>query len=355
MLRFHFTPEDLTRLTVAAGPHPLWEVAASLHRFQTRDGRWAHALWYRTARSTLHRTGLDRTVMPLLLPLFPRASYFPDFLTPTEGVDGLDAGLESILATPRHRVTEEVTRLCGTVGGPAWAHRVAERETRGELVHALRAYHHAVIAPHEEDIHERLYAERARHARTLLRAGTEAVLAGLSPAIRWRHPVLEIPGYPRRRDVHLDGRGLLLIPSYFCWDAPVALADPGLPPVLLYPVQHVPTAVPRTDAAPLNGLLGPTRAAVLRAAAAGATTTEAARYAGVTPATASHHTTLLRDAGLITSHRYANTVVHTLTPLGAALLRRDACGEERQRHLRKAETGGAMRSPPTKRPPAVPP
>jgi len=338
MLRFHFTSEDLTRLRVAAGPHPLWEVAASLHRFQTRDGRWAHALWYRSARSTLHRTGLDRSAMPLLLPLFPRASYFPDFLTPTEGVEGLDAGLESILATPPHRVTAEVTRLCGTVGGPAWAHRVAEGETRAELVHALRAYHQAVIAPHEEDIHERLHTERARHIRTLFRAGTEAMLADLSPAIHWRHPVLEIPGYPRHRDVHLDGRGLLLIPSYFCWNAPVALADPDLPPVLLYPVQHPPTRVPHTAAAPLNGLLGPTRAAILRAAAAGATTTEAARHAGVTPTTASHHTTLLRDAGLITSHRYANTVVHTLTPLGAALLRRNERREEGPLRPRTTDT-----------------
>jgi DNA-binding transcriptional ArsR family regulator len=41
----------------------------------------------------------------------------------------------------------------------------------------------------------------------------------------------------------------------------------------------------------------------------------------VTPTTASHHTNVLRDAGLITSHRHANTVLHTLTPLGAALLR----------------------------------
>ncbi|MET8980984.1 DUF5937 family protein [Streptomyces sp. NPDC004539] len=343
MLRFHFTPEDLTRLRVAAGPHPLWEIAASLHRFQTREGRWAHAFWYRTACSTLRETGLDRTTMRLLLPLFPRASYFPDFLTPAEGIEGLDAGLDSILATPRHRVADEVALLQGTVGAPTWAHRVAEGETRKQLVRALRTYHRAVIAPHEEHIHERLHTERARHIRTLFRAGIGAMLADLTPAIRWRHPVLEVPAYPRQRDVHLGGRGLLLIPSYFCWNAPIALADPGLPPVLMYPVEHVPTSVPSTAHAPLNGLLGPTRAAVLRAAAAGSTTTEAARRAGVTPTTASHHTTLLRDAGLITSHRYANTVLHTLTPLGAALLQRNLRGRAgaRQPQSTGTEKSGA--------------
>ncbi|QNP75112.1 helix-turn-helix domain-containing protein [Streptomyces roseirectus] len=337
MLRFHFTPEDLSRLRVASGPHPLWEIAVSLHRFQTREGRWAHAAWYRTACSTLRETGLDRTTMRLLLPLFPRARYFPDFLTPAEGVEGLDAGLDRILATPRHRVADEVARLQETVGAPAWAHRIAEGEPRRQLVQALRAYHRAVIAPCEEHIHERLHAERARHTRTLFRAGIEAVLADLTPAIRWRHPVLEVPAYPCRRDVRLDGRGLLLIPSYFCWNTPITLADPGLPPVLMYPVQHIPTTVSPTAGAPLNSLLGPTRAAVLRAAASGSTTTEAARRAGVTPTTASHHTMLLRDAGLITSHRHANTVLHTLTPLGAALLQRNTRGQAGARRPRETD------------------
>ncbi|MER6186192.1 helix-turn-helix domain-containing protein [Streptomyces sp. NPDC001652] len=72
-----------------------------------------------------------------------------------------------------------------------------------------------------------------------------------------------------------------------------------------------------------TALLGITRTGILRAAATGATTTEAARHAGVTPTTASHHTTVLRDAGLITSHRHANTMLHALTPLGASLLQQN--------------------------------
>ncbi|MEU6539783.1 winged helix-turn-helix domain-containing protein [Streptomyces sp. NPDC047000] len=321
MLRFHFTPEDLTKVRVATEPHALWEIAASLHRFQTREGRWAYASWFRTACAALHRTGLERTVKTFLLPLFPRASYFPDFLTPPEGTQGLDAGLEAVLATPYERVVSEVGVLNRAVGAPAWSRRLTERDMREQLVDALRAYHRAVIAPHEEGIQERLHAERVRHAHTLFRAGTEGVLTGLGPTIHWRPPVLEIDPYPEHRDVRLDGRGLLLIPSHFCWQAPIALADSGLPPVLLCPLHHLPAAPPQTDSAPLNVLLGPTRAAILRASATGSTTTEAARRAGVTPTTASHHTAVLRDAGLITSHRHANTVLHTLTPLGAALLR----------------------------------
>ncbi|MEU9331333.1 DUF5937 family protein [Streptomyces canus] len=321
MLRFHFTQEDLTRVRVATEPHALWEIAVSLHRLQTREGRWAYGPWFRTACDSLRRAGLERTVKSFLLPLFPRASYFPDFLTPPEGTLGLDAGLEAVLATPQARVVSEVDALARGVGAPAWARRLTERDMREQLVDALRAYHRAVIAPHEERIQERLHAERARHAHALFRAGTDGMLGGLGPTIHWRPPVLEIDPYPARRDVRLDGRGLLLIPSYFCWHTPVALADPGLLPVLLYPLHHRPESASHTGSPPLSELLGPTRAAILRASATGSTTTEAARRAGVTPTTASHHTAVLRDAGLITSHRHANTVLHTLTPLGAALLR----------------------------------
>ncbi|MFF4273396.1 hypothetical protein [Streptomyces sp. NPDC001536] len=65
----------------------------------------------------------------------------------------------------------------------------------------------------------------------------------LAPSIRWRPPVLELGKYPTECDIHLNGRGLLLIPSYFCRNTPVSLADPDLPPVLLYPLHHSPAAI----------------------------------------------------------------------------------------------------------------
>src|SRR5438876_12229110 len=44
--------------------------------------------------------------------------------------------------------------------------------------------------------------------------------------------------YPVHRDLRLDGRGLRLVPSFFCRGTPVALADPELPPTLVYPLDH---------------------------------------------------------------------------------------------------------------------
>jgi len=326
MVRFHFTAEDLARTRVVAAPHSLWEIASSLHRFQTRKGRWAFADWHRTASARLHGTELGRAVRNVLLPLFPRASYFPDFLTPMEGSEGLGHGLKAVLATPPAQVTREIATLSDVAGAPGWAPLLAGDEMRSQLVELLRAYYQAVITPYEERMRECLEAERVRHARSLLDHGVEGLLSSLTPAVRWRHPVLEFDGGGTERDVHLNGRGLLLVPSYFCWDTPVALVDPGLPPVLMYPLLHEPATahnvVDGRPGPPLAALLGHTRSVILRATATGATTTEAARYAGVSAATATHHTTVLRDTGLITSHRRANTVLHTLTPLGASLLRR---------------------------------
>lgn len=315
MLRFHFTAEDLANTRVALSPHPLWEIASSLHRFQTRGGRCM------PSGIGMRESGLSRPVSTMLLPLFPRARYYaPDFLTPAEGSGGLHDALEAIRATPEHRVNQEMAMAARASRLPSWTARLGERALRDDLVDVLHSYHRAVMAPSEEHIERTLQAEPARHARDLLAEGVTGLLSGLSPAVRWRHPVLEVPDYPTDSDVHLKGRGLRLIPSYFCWKLPVALADPDLQPVLTYPVLHAPAAAPVHDQ-PLQALLGRTRATVLRATATGVTTSEAARQAGISAGTATHHTTALRDAGLITSRRRANQVLHTLTALGAALLR----------------------------------
>ena len=67
-----------------------------------------------------------------------------------------------------------------------------------------------------------------------------------------------------------------------------------------------------------------TEAAVLLAARGGFTTGELAGRVGVSVAAISHHTAVLRDAGLITSIRAGNTVRHSLTRLGQALVHRHA-------------------------------
>ncbi|WP_307835446.1 ArsR/SmtB family transcription factor [Streptomyces adelaidensis] len=298
----------------------MWEIACSLHRFQTQSGRRAYADWYREARVALadHRLG---TAVRGLLTLFPRAAYFPDFLTPPEAGSGLKDGLAAILDTPPARVRHEIGRMARATDAPSALFGLVDKDAREELVRVLRAYDNTVMAPYRDRMQACVDAERGRLARAFLDGGTDSMLRSLPPTMRWRPPVLEVD-YCETRDLHLDGRGLLFIPSYFCWRTPVSLADPRLPPVLVYPVSRADprASADRTDA-PLTALLGRTRAAVLSVVAGGATNSELARAISVSPATTTHHTTVLRDAGLIESQRHANTVLHTLTPAGAALLR----------------------------------
>lgn len=67
--------------------------------------------------------------------------------------------------------------------------------------------------------------------------------------------------------------------------------------------------------------MGQTRSAILHGIGVGCTTSELARRVDVSLASASQHATVLRDAGLLSTLRQGNAVLHTLTPLGAALLR----------------------------------
>jgi DNA-binding transcriptional ArsR family regulator len=130
---------------------------------------------------------------------------------------------------------------------------------------------------------------------------------------------MEIAEYRADRDVHLDGRGLTLIPGYFkAPGRPIGLADPDLPPVLVYPVERLSPAAGRPGA--LAELIGRTRAAVLEASDRGSTTGEVARRLSISAASASQHLSVLRDAGLVISIREGNRVRHHPTMLGRALL-----------------------------------
>lgn len=326
MLRIHFTSEDLARTRIATTADPLWEIALSMYRLTERRGRGAFAAWRSRTRDDLARTGGMATVRRVLAPLFPsKSSYFPDFLTPPDGVLGLEAGVDAVLSTPRRLLRRELDKLAGRTGTPSWAWGLADgrRDAFHDLRDGLHSYFDTVIAPYWSDIQGMVDSDRAVRGRAFLDGGVGGMLAGFRPIMRWEPPVLSMD-HPVDRDVYLGGRGLVLIPSYFCWGAPVPLADPELPQVVVYPIQRDhPLAAPKgrpTSGTPDARLLGPTRAAILRATVDGATTGELARRQRIYASGVSQHTQVLREAGLIVSRRMGTQVIHTITPLGAALL-----------------------------------
>ncbi|GAA2679959.1 winged helix-turn-helix domain-containing protein [Nonomuraea recticatena] len=324
ILRIIFTSDDLARVRVASRADPMWEMVASLHRFQAGDGGAEIAGWRRRARARLAEAGLLRDVRRLLVPLAPRAAYFPDFLTPIEAQQGTDDGIQAILDTPRTRVRRELDRLRAGHGLPAHLEDLA-RDTRAmrQVANVAAGYVRVALGEHWPVVERTVSQDRGTRVRHLAEGGVETMLSGLGPAMRWRAPVLEVDYPAGDRELRLRGRGLTLIPSYFCRTAPVALADQSLPPVLVYPVprKDVPERVNEGDA--LAELLGRTRAEVLRcvALAPGCSTTELARRAGVPASSASEHARVLRQAGLIASIRHANLMLHQVTESGDGLLR----------------------------------
>ncbi|MGM1059026.1 ArsR/SmtB family transcription factor [Saccharothrix sp. Mg75] len=328
VLRVHFTAEDLARTRVAPAPDPMWELVMSVHKLRTTTGGLAYRAWRGQALPAL-ATPRKRTGEPLLRQLVPRRGDFPDFITPVESVDGFEHGLDAVLRTPRARLLREVEFLARQRRLPGWMADLAlgRPAVLDDVASSLRSYHDRVIEPFWDVVRAHTDADRALRARAFLDGGVEGVLDSLRPALRWNSPVLEAE-YPVDWDVPLEGRGVLLIPSYFCWNNPVTLIDKSIPvPVLVYPVDHDltmtsangPFAAMPADRR-LGALLGHTRGRVLVTLADMHTTGELARRLGLSPAAVSQHTTVLRDAGLVTTRRDANRSLHVISPLGRALM-----------------------------------
>ncbi|WP_246341414.1 ArsR/SmtB family transcription factor [Streptomyces physcomitrii] len=257
----------------------------------------------------------------------PSRGYFPDFLTPAEASGGLECGIDAVLATPRRRLRTELGLLSARNPLPHWARQLADGEasTLHLLGRVLREYHASVLEPAWRDIASRIEGDRRHRTETQCRLGTEEMLRTFAPVLRWQSPVLSAD-YPVERDVHLQGRGLLLVPSYFCRHTPVALLDEALWPVLVYPLGHqVGEPDLENDAgASLADLVGSSRAAVLEVVGEGSrgNTGQLARRVGLLLSSTSQHLAVLRHSGLVVSTREGNSVLHEVTPLGAALLRR---------------------------------
>ncbi|MFD9902887.1 ArsR/SmtB family transcription factor [Streptomyces sp. NPDC059063] len=322
MLRVHFTGDDLARTVLGDKPDALWEVSISLHRLQRRDTGVVFGPW---------RSQVLPRIPPavrLLSPLAPAKGYCLDFLTPARR-SSRATQIEALRSTGRETIRadlREFRRQNPRLRLPSWCTQLAEGDTGtlGRLALAADTYFDACLAPYWDRVLSQVHRDWMHRTTLLAQGGWEALFRTLHPSARWSYPVLELD-YPVDREMHLHGRGLVLQPSFFCRYNVTSLLDPCLPPVLVYPIDHDPgwalPTLPADTNKPLTTLLGTTRAQLLHAVADGtATTQQLARRTRTTPPNASRHLTALREAALVHSHRHRNTVLHTITRLGTALL-----------------------------------
>ncbi|MEV6906201.1 helix-turn-helix domain-containing protein [Amycolatopsis sp. NPDC051071] len=228
------------------------------------------------------------------------------------------------MSTPRRRLQEDLACLAGQRPPTPWTRKLADGDVTAlrQLGTALDEYYQWAVAPYRGRLRAHVEADRSRRGKVLLTGGVDRLLATLHPRVSWRPPVLQVLDYVDQ-DLHLHGRGLVLLPSHFCRHHPVTLKDADLPPVLAYPVSPgfawlTPDEPGAQD--PVTTLLGRARAAALRASTTAVTTTDLARRIGLSPPSASKHARVLREAGLLTTRRDGGAVIHQVSGLGVAVL-----------------------------------
>ncbi|MDX2559114.1 helix-turn-helix domain-containing protein [Streptomyces sp. TX20-6-3] len=361
MLHIHFTAEDMARVRFAPRPSPVPELHAALLMLGAPHEGLLFGRW----RGRLLRT-LPGAAEPLA-ELVPGGAA-PRFLDVLGG--SREDGFALIRSARPEFVRSELERVyAGQNPVPPWVRALHHGDAAawGTLDRAQRAAYETVLAPVWPLVQDLHRAEFTRYALTAAEQGLAAALATVAPGSRlrdgvWRWPTapsareareagevrkareageareLGEAGVARKappaREVRLDGRGLVLLPTFHWRGGPLVQDLPDRPVVLTYPAGGgVPPAPEsrgpqgsrgsrgsRGEPGGLSAALGRTRTEVLRALTEPRTTTDLARRTGISNATASAHAAALRAAGLITTTRTGRSVHHERTPLGTLVM-----------------------------------
>ena len=326
-VRVPFTVEDLARTRIAARPNPLCELVVAMRKLKFAEHPVRLAAWRRDVARRL------RPEARMALDLVPRSGIMPGFLAPP-GTGTADELMDRIRAVPRSLIRSDLADVVAHRSLPAWTRHLADDPDRlRQLCDSLQHVHDHLLRPHWNEITAVTEADMAARARQAVSGGLGEVLGRVNPRwMRWAPPVLEVT-MPSGLDgdLHLAGRGLLLVPSVFGTDTPVIGPDAEPQPFLLYPAGGprglaaalAPQEAPwrPAGAGSLSSVLGTTRAAVLFAVIErpGCSTKELAHAVGIAPASASEHATLLREAGLIRTTRRGSAVSHNATSAAVEL------------------------------------
>jgi DNA-binding transcriptional ArsR family regulator len=322
--RVHFTAEDLSRTRVADAPLPLWELAVAMRALLGRAQPVRLDQWRRRVRARLDDSAR------MVLSLNPPVGYSPTFFLASTSGD-LDEAMEEARATPRADVQAELSWIARRQRMPSWSRGLGDDPELLDRFHdGLTSLYTHMLKPYWDGISGLVVADRSARMRDILDGGVERLLSRANPLwLRWRPPVLEIRMPDgAEHDLRLHGQGVVLVPSVFATRSTIVTGI-GPQPAITYPAG--------TDT-PLDGLrvlrpgyagisavsalVGQTRSAVLSMIAEypGCSTKELATLAGIAPASASEHATILRESGLINTLRHHNTALHSPTGLGLALL-----------------------------------
>lgn len=323
-IRIRMGGAEVARLRFAVSP--VFETVLALDALREPGAHAVQLPWARWARPLI----AEIPDAPLLA-AFGKQTPKPAFLMPVPDVrmPSLDDELRRVRAHSVARVRAYYDRNFTSLTAAQQAMYDDPPAMLARLAGVVRAVHDAVIAPHWPRMLGVLEADIAHRVQILADRGTETVFAGLHPDVEWSDGAVLLHKGGRRdgsvepKDVVLDGRGLVLSPSVFCWPNSWVATRPTNAGVLRYPARGIATLWESRRPAPdaLAALLGRTRAELLVRLDAPAGTGELARDLGVTAGAVSQHLGVLRAAGLVATRRDGRAVLHLRTDRADALLR----------------------------------
>ncbi|MEU6022413.1 winged helix-turn-helix domain-containing protein [Micromonospora sp. NPDC047134] len=325
-MRIEVTPADLAASRYAISPLGETVSALRLHAGQrSTDGLGP---WVTRTRPAYDRLRREVPAVGALLALLHRGGYNADFIQPPPDGSARDfhGELAAVRATPLAQARDELARnLAGPrATPPAYARQIYASPKMVDLIaDAIEAAWQALVEPDWPRLRAILERDLVRRAGRLLAYGWGAAIADLDPRLRWipgEVGVIEISGDDP--ETHsLAGRGLLFVPTVF--GTLITYVEQPWPYAIVYRATGVaellgPPDPTRPDDA-LDRLVGRSRAAVLRALALPATTSQLVAQLGLSLGGVGDHLTVLREAGLVSRIRAGRAVRYRRTPLGDAL------------------------------------
>jgi DNA-binding transcriptional ArsR family regulator len=322
MVEVRFDTDSLSSVRFAVSP--LFETTLSITALSAPASAAVHLPWLEQARD--RTAGLDLGVMHLLMR--PNI-YAPDFINPlpTGPTAELDEELATMLAVPASQIRAEVQHTYANRPLPTELEPFIKRprDAIRRLAKLLREYFDLALAEHWPRIKSLLEDDILYRARKITDAGTRALFSDLDPSISWKDEgVLRVD----KRDcnlseLHLDERGLLLLPSAFAWPRVLVVSAEPWQPTVIYPARGVGMLwAPEQPVTPdsLARLLGGSRASILTALDCPRSTTELARILELTPGGVSQHLAVLHSAGLVCRRRDQRSVLYLRSESGDALM-----------------------------------
>jgi hypothetical protein len=320
-VEFRLAPGDISAIRLGVSPgHELCHAVRVLQRPEEHPLQWG---WLRSVRA-----GVPREPFELLAVLIGERGYFPDFLTTTPTWD-LDAAAEAarLREVPDGPMSVDLRKMVARSTGARQQAILRMLDdlprTRAMVADAWIELWSALLAPVWTQLERILRADIAVRARRITTDGLAGMVGGLHRSVEWRDDAVRVELRLHSEVLDCRGSGIVLVPSVLGGLGCSVLTEPPAQPTLFYPAQGV-TERWATDAAALvdalGALLGPARAGILLGAHSPRTTTQVAADAGLAVSTASHHLSVLRDAGLVASRRDGSRMLHLRTPLGEALV-----------------------------------